>query len=118
MVTKKSSLTKKKVSPTKKTAKKSAGTKANSTAAIENAVEKGVQKGLENSVQGVIRKHKKTRKQHDPSNHTGGFIWFIGFVGAAAYYISTATGFWNGLWGVIKALVWPAIVVFKLLAGL
>ena len=35
----------------------------------------------------------------------GGCLWFLGFIGAAVYYISTATGFWMGVWGVIKALV-------------
>lgn len=43
-----------------------------------------------------------------------GCLWFLGFVGAAVYYIATATGFWMGVWGVIKALVWPAFLVFHL----
>lgn len=61
----------------------------------------------------------KSQKQHC-SNHkfTGSCIYFLGFVGAAIYYISIATGFWNGVWGVIKALVWPAILVFKLFMNL
>jgi hypothetical protein len=42
-----------------------------------------------------------------------GCAYFLGVIGAAVYYISTATGFWNGVWGVIKALVWPAFVVFE-----
>lgn len=48
----------------------------------------------------------------------GGFGYFMGFIGAAVYYISTATGFWNGVWGVIKALVWPAFLVYGLLKNL
>jgi hypothetical protein len=44
-----------------------------------------------------------------------GAIYFLGFVGAAVYYITTATGFWMGVWGVIKALVWPAFLIFELL---
>lgn len=39
----------------------------------------------------------------------------LGFIGAAVYYISTATGFWMGVLGVIKALVWPAFLVFEVL---
>ena len=42
-------------------------------------------------------------------------IYGLGFVGAVVYYISTATGFWNGVLGVLKALVWPAMLVYKLL---
>jgi hypothetical protein len=51
-----------------------------------------------------------------PSGHTckTGGIYCIGFIGAAVYYISTAPGFWMGVWGVIKALVWPAFLVFQL----
>ena len=39
-----------------------------------------------------------------------GGIYGVGFVGAAIYYISTASGFWVGVFGVLKALVWPAIL--------
>lgn len=45
----------------------------------------------------------------------GGCGYFLGFIGAAVYYISTATGFWMGVLGVLKALVWPAFLVFELL---
>ncbi|MFC1753228.1 hypothetical protein ACFL96_07510 [Thermoproteota archaeon] len=45
----------------------------------------------------------------------GGCAYVLGFLGAAVYNISVATGFWVGVWGVIKALVWPAFVVFKIL---
>lgn len=44
-----------------------------------------------------------------------GAIYGLGFVGAVIYYISTATGFWMGVLGVLKALVWPAFLVFELL---
>jgi len=43
----------------------------------------------------------------------GGYI--LGFIGAATYYISTATSFGIGVLGVLKALVWPAFLVFELL---
>lgn len=43
-----------------------------------------------------------------------GCFYFLGFLGAAIYNVSVATGFWVGVWGVIKALVWPAILVFEL----
>ncbi|TFH25168.1 MAG: hypothetical protein E4H10_09655 [Bacteroidia bacterium] len=41
-----------------------------------------------------------------------GAVYALGLIGAAVYFISTATGFWMGLLGVIKALVWPAILIF------
>lgn len=45
----------------------------------------------------------------------GGAIYGLGFIGALVYYISTATGFWIGVLGVLKAIVWPALVVFELM---
>lgn len=46
---------------------------------------------------------------------TGGFIYFIGFIGAAVFYISNAVSFWSGVIGFLKALVWPAFVVYQVL---
>ena len=37
------------------------------------------------------------------------------FIGAAIYYVSTSTGIWGGIVGVLKALVWPAFLVHGLL---
>lgn len=45
---------------------------------------------------------------------SGGGAYFLGFLGAAIYYISSATGFWNGVLGVLKALVWPAFLIYEL----
>jgi hypothetical protein len=47
--------------------------------------------------------------------HTGTSGYGLGFIGAAVYYISTATGFWMGVLGILKALVWPAFLVYGLL---
>ena len=45
----------------------------------------------------------------------GGGIYGLAFIGALIYYISTATGFWIGVFGVIKALLWPAFLVYEVL---
>ena len=44
-----------------------------------------------------------------------GCIYGMGFLGAAVYYIQAATGFWMGALGILKALVWPAFLIYKLL---
>lgn len=44
-----------------------------------------------------------------------GAIYGLGFLGSAVYYISTAAGFWAGVGGFLKALVWPAFLVYELL---
>ena len=45
----------------------------------------------------------------------GGCAYFLGALGAAVYYIQNATGFWNGVLGLLKALIWPAMLVYHLL---
>jgi len=44
----------------------------------------------------------------------GGAFYGLGFIGAAIYYISTSVGFWAGVLGVLKALVWPVFLVYEL----
>jgi hypothetical protein len=46
---------------------------------------------------------------------SSGAVYGLGFIGAIIYYISTATGFWMGVLGILKALVWPAFLVFEML---
>ncbi len=45
-------------------------------------------------------------------------VYGVGIIGAAIYYISTATGFWIGVLGFLKALVWPAFLVYEALKAL
>jgi hypothetical protein len=51
------------------------------------------------------------------SRGTGG-LYFLGAVGAGIYYVSTATDFWAGVLGILKALVWPAFLVYAALSNL
>ena len=45
-----------------------------------------------------------------------GGIWFLGFIGALCYYLHTHSGtFWLVLLAFMKAVVWPAFVVFHVL---
>ncbi len=44
-----------------------------------------------------------------------GAVYGLGFIGALVYYISTASGFWVGVLGILKALVWPAFLVYEVL---
>lgn len=45
----------------------------------------------------------------------GGFAYCLGVIGALIFYLSNATGFWSGVLGVLKALIWPTMVVLNLL---
>ena len=44
-----------------------------------------------------------------------GAMYFMGFIAALIYYIQNAVSFGNGVFGFLKALVWPAVVVYNLL---
>jgi len=42
-------------------------------------------------------------------------VYGLGLIGAAVYFIQNADTFWMGALGILKALVWPAFLVYKLL---
>ena len=45
----------------------------------------------------------------------GAAVYGLGLIGAAIYYISQATGFWMGVLGFLKAVVWPVFLVYGVL---
>ena len=45
----------------------------------------------------------------------GGAVYGLGFIGALIYYITSATSFWDGAYGVFQAIVWPAYFVYEVL---
>ena len=42
-------------------------------------------------------------------------VYGLGFIGALIYFLQHATSFGVGVLGVLKAIVWPALLVYKLL---
>jgi len=52
-------------------------------------------------------------KDNVQNNATGGAVYGLGFIGAAIYFISHATGFWVGVLGFLKAIVWPVFLVYE-----
>ena len=48
-------------------------------------------------------------------NASGGAVYGLGFIGAAIYFIAHAATFWAGVFGILKAIVWPAFVIYKVL---
>jgi len=55
---------------------------------------------------------------HVQNNASSGAVYGLGMIGAAVYYISVATGFWMGVLGFLKAIVWPAFLVYEALKQL
>lgn len=46
------------------------------------------------------------------SNAGAGGVYGLAFIGALIYFIQHAVGFWGVLLGILKAIVWPALLVY------
>ena len=46
-------------------------------------------------------------------NASSGAVYGMGLIGAAIYFISNACGFWMGVLGFLKAIVWPVFLVYE-----
>lgn len=55
------------------------------------------------------------RKGHMCGCGSGGAFYGLGFIGALVYYLSTATSLWGGIIGLLKAIVWPAFLVYEVM---
>ncbi len=49
------------------------------------------------------------------SNGVSGGVYGMAFLGALVYYIHTAATFGGMLLGVLKAIFWPAVLMYKVL---
>ncbi len=52
-------------------------------------------------------------KKEVHQNAPAGAVYGLGLIGAAIYFISHATTFWLGVLGILKAIVWPAFLVYE-----
>ena len=53
---------------------------------------------------------KSRNKMHDCGG--AGTVYFLGFIGAAIYFIGIASTFWQGVLGFLKAIIWPTFLVY------
>lgn len=61
----------------------------------------------------LIKKEEKSKKMY---NHAGGgAVYGLGFIGAVIYYLQHAANFSEGVMGFLKAIVWPAVLIYKVL---
>jgi hypothetical protein len=44
-----------------------------------------------------------------------GGIYGLAFIGAVIYFLQHAPTFWAGLLGILKAIIWPCLLIYKLL---
>lgn len=47
------------------------------------------------------------------NRHTSSGLYLLTIIGAAVYFVGQANGFWEGVLGILKAIVWPAFVVYR-----
>ena len=43
----------------------------------------------------------------------GAVVYALGLIGASVYFVGNATTFWMGVVGFLKALVWPAFLIYQ-----
>jgi len=60
----------------------------------------------------------KNMKREIQQSAPSGAVYGLGLIGAAIYFISHATSFWIGVLGLLKAIVWPAYLVYEALKSL
>lgn len=58
---------------------------------------------------------KTSNKKVNSSHGTSGALYFVGFIGSLVYWMQAAAGFGAVITGILKSLVWPAYIVYKLL---
>ena len=51
----------------------------------------------------------------DKKDGAMGFTLFVSVIGAAVYFVNQVDGFWNIIGAILKAVIWPAILVYNLL---
>ena len=59
--------------------------------------------------------HTDRKDRRRASGSGGDVVYGLGLIGALVFYIQQADGFWQGVLGILKAIVWPAFLVYELL---
>jgi hypothetical protein len=62
---------------------------------------------------GIVERRKRTTVVRE--THVSNGLYGLGFIGALIYFIQTATSFGDGAIGLLKAIVWPAILIYEAL---
>ena len=48
------------------------------------------------------------------NGHMGGGVYGVGVIGALIWVIRNADGLGGFFWGIVQALFWPAVLVYRL----
>ena len=58
------------------------------------------------------------RVRSGASGGISGGAYFLAFIGAAVYFVQQAHSFGGGIVGILKAIVWPAVLLYQVLTFL
>jgi hypothetical protein len=61
-------------------------------------------------------KEEKTKNKYRGAGAGCGAVYGLGFIGAVVYYIQNSPTFMDGVIGVLKAMVWPAFLIYRVLS--
>ena len=56
----------------------------------------------------------KVTHQHGPQ----GFVFFVAYIGAVVYFFQQDPHFWGFILALLKAIVWPAVVLYHIMLAL
>lgn len=56
--------------------------------------------------------------RHGGGGMMGGCFYFFAFIGVMAYNLQQVSGFWPDVLAVLKAIVWPAFLLYKVFSML
>ena len=73
------------------------------------AKEKDMEECCANDKKYMLKRH------HKGGGAMSGGIYGLAFLGAAVYFIQHSSTFWMGVLGILKAIVWPALIIYKVL---
>ncbi len=62
----------------------------------------------------LTRERIKNNDKAMKNQGIAGSVYGLGFIGALVYYLQHAHSFWIGVLGILKALVWPALLIYHL----
>jgi hypothetical protein len=65
-----------------------------------------------------MKKEQCECHHHGAKAAGGGAIYGLGFVGAAVYYLQHAPTFGQGVLAILRAIVWPALLIYRVLGML
>lgn len=69
---------------------------------------------LERRKSGLFPKHFIMKPSNFSSVQVHSALYGFGFIGAMIYFIQHAQNIWAGLFGIVEAIFWPAVLVYKL----